>query len=154
MGFYDFLTDVVVVKNNYVNKNKNFMGVLNTLFGRKDKNKGGEEAFINWIPLTSLDQIKEIKKRSKNEPVAIFKHSTRCGISSMVIKRFVNSFDEDLKDFKVYYLDLLSYREISNEIGYTFQVLHQSPQLLVVKNEEVISHASHYDIARIDLKKF
>ncbi|WP_299010189.1 bacillithiol system redox-active protein YtxJ [uncultured Tenacibaculum sp.] len=129
------------------------MGVLNTIFGRKDKNKDGEESFINWIPLTSVEQIKEIKELSNKQPVAIFKHSTRCGISSMVIKRFVNSFDEELKDFKVYYLDLLSYRDVSNEIGYTFQVLHQSPQLLVVKNGEVISHASHYDIARIDLKK-
>ncbi|CAM1365962.1 Cytosolic protein [Tenacibaculum litoreum] len=129
------------------------MGVLNTIFGRKDKNKEGEESFINWTPLTSIEQIKEIKELSNKQPVAIFKHSTRCGISSMVIKRFVNSFDEELKDFKVYYLDLLSYRDVSNEIGYTFQVLHQSPQLLVVKNGEVISHASHYDIARIDLKK-
>lgn len=130
------------------------MGVLSTILGRKNRNKKEEESFINWIPLTSLDQIKEIKKLSKNEPVAIFKHSTRCGISSMVIKRFVNSFDEELKDFKVYYLDLLSYRDISNEIGYTFQVLHQSPQLLVVKKGEVISHASHYDIAHINLKNF
>ncbi|AZJ35774.1 bacillithiol system redox-active protein YtxJ [Tenacibaculum singaporense] len=129
------------------------MGVLNTIFGRKDKNKEGEESFINWTPLTSIEQIKEIKELSNKQPIAIFKHSTRCGISSMVIKRFVNSFDEELKDFKVYYLDLLSYRDVSNEIGYTFQVLHQSPQLLVVKNGEVISHASHYDIARIDLKK-
>ncbi|UTD14346.1 bacillithiol system redox-active protein YtxJ [Tenacibaculum mesophilum] len=130
------------------------MGVLNTIFGRKDKNEEGKESFINWTPLTSVEQIKEIKELSNKQPIAIFKHSTRCGISSMVIKRFVNSFDEELKDFKVYYLDLLSYRDVSNEIGYTFQVLHQSPQLLVVKNGEVISHASHYDIARIDLKKF
>lgn len=130
------------------------MGVLNTIFGRKDKNEEGKESFINWTPLTSVEQIKEIKELSNKQPIAIFKHSTRCGISSMVIKRFINSFDEELKDFKVYYLDLLSYRDISNEIGYTFQVLHQSPQLLVVKNGEVISHASHYDIARIDLKKF
>ncbi|GFD82078.1 thioredoxin family protein [Alteromonas sp. KUL156] len=129
------------------------MGVLNTIFGRKEKNEEGKESFINWTPLTSVEQIKEIKELSNKQPIAIFKHSTRCGISSMVIKRFVNSFDEELKDFKVYYLDLLSYRDVSNEIGYTFQVLHQSPQLLVVKNGEVISHASHYDIARIDLKK-
>ena len=129
------------------------MGVLSTVFGRKEINRGEDKSFINWIPLTSLEQIKEIKELSKKEPVAIFKHSTRCGISSMVIKRFVNSFDEELKDFKVYYLDLLSYRGISNEIGYTFQVLHQSPQLLVVKKGEVISHASHYDIAHINLKK-
>ena len=72
----------------------------------------------------------------------------------MVIKRFISNFDEKLKDFKVYYLDLLSYRELSNEIGYEFQILHQSPQLLVIKNGGVVAHASHYDIAQIDLKKF
>ncbi len=130
------------------------MGLLNSIFRNKTVKKEEQESFIKWIPLTSLEQIAQIKSQSKNEPVAIFKHSTRCGISSMVIKRFVSSFDEKLKDFKVYYLDLLNYREISNEIGYEFQVLHQSPQLLVIKNGEAITHASHYDIAQIDLRKF
>ncbi len=130
------------------------MGILNSIFGNKEEKEQKQESFIKWIPLTSLEQLKEIKAQSKKETVAIFKHSTRCGISSMVIKRFVASFDESLKDFKIYYLDLLSYREISSEIGYEFQVLHESPQLLVIKNEEVVAHASHYEIAQIDLRKF
>ena len=130
------------------------MGVLNTIFGNKEEKEQKQESFIKWIPLTSIEQLKEIKSQSKKEPVAIFKHSTRCGISSMVIKRFVSSFDEHLKDFKIYYLDLLSYREISSEIGYEFQILHESPQLLVVKNGVVVAHASHYDIAQIDLRNF
>lgn len=130
------------------------MGIFNSIFGNKEQEEKKEESFINWIPLTSLEQLKKIKEQSKNEAVAIFKHSTRCGISSMIIKRFVSSFDESLKDFKVYYLDLLSYRDISDEIGYEFQVLHQSPQLLVIKNSTVVTHASHYEIARIDLREF
>ena len=129
------------------------MGIFNTIFGNK-KIENQEESFVNWIPLTSLNQLEEIKQQSEKEAIAIFKHSTRCGISSMVIKRFVSSFDTSLKDFKVYYLDLLSYRELSNEIGYDFQVMHQSPQLLVIKNRVVIAHASHYEIAQIDLRKF
>ena len=130
------------------------MGVFSTIFGGKNEKETQKESFIKWIPLTSTAQLDEIKKQSENETVAVFKHSTRCGISSMVIKRFANSFDEDLKDFKIYYLDLLSYREVSDELGYTFQVLHQSPQLLVVKKGAVVAHASHYDIAQIDLRKF
>lgn len=130
------------------------MGIFNSIFGNKTVKEEKQESFINWIPLTSLEQLKEIKKQSKNEAVAIFKHSTRCGISSMVIKRFVSNFDEELKDFKVYYLDLLSYRDLSNEVGYEFQVLHQSPQLLVIKNGTAVAHASHYNIAQIDLKNF
>ncbi|CAM1348083.1 bacillithiol system redox-active protein YtxJ [Tenacibaculum crassostreae] len=129
------------------------MSIFNIFKNKKDS-KEEQKSNINWIPLTNMQQLEEIKRQSENEPVAIFKHSTRCGISSMVIKRFANSFDEELKSYKVYYLDLLNYREISNEIAYTFQVLHQSPQLLVIKKGEVVSHASHYDIAQINLKKF
>lgn len=128
------------------------MSIFNIFKNKKDS-KEEQKSYINWIPLTNMQQLEEIKRQSENEPIAIFKHSTRCGISSMVIKRFANSFDEELKNYKVYYLDLLNYREISNEIAYTFQVLHQSPQLLVIKKGEVVSHASHYDIAQVNLKK-
>ena len=129
------------------------MGMLGSFFGNKKIDKSGKESFLKWIPLTTIEQLETIKNQAKNEPVAIFKHSTRCGISSMVIKRFENSFDEDLKDLKVYYLDLLNYRDISNEIASQFDVVHQSPQLLVIKKGEVVTHASHYDISKVDLKK-
>lgn len=125
------------------------MGIFNSLFGNTEKKQ--ETSKVNWIPLTSLAQIEEIKELSKSETIAIFKHSTRCGISSMVIRQFEKSFNDELSELKVYYLDLLNYREVSNEVGYTFQVMHQSPQLLVIKNENTVAHASHYDITQIDL---
>ena len=132
------------------------MGIFDNLFGAKDnqKAKNEKETFLNWIPLTSLDQLEEIKKQSETEAILIFKHSTRCGISSMVIKQFEKLFKEEHKALKVYYLDLLSYRNISDEIGYTFQVMHQSPQLLVIKNGVSVHNASHYDITLTDLSRF
>ncbi len=132
------------------------MGIFDNLFGAKDdqKSKNEKETFLNWIPLTSLDQLEEIKKQSETEAILIFKHSTRCGISSMVIKQFEKLFKEEHKALKVYYLDLLSYRNISDEIGYTFQVMHQSPQLLVIKNGVSVHNASHYDITLTDLSRF
>ena len=128
------------------------MGIFNSLFGNKEST--AKASNVNWIPLTSLSQLKAMKDQSRSETVLLFKHSTRCGISSMVIKRFEKSFDESMSNLKVYYLDLLNYRNISDEISYTFQVMHQSPQLLIVKNETVVAHASHYDIAQIDLQKY
>ena len=128
------------------------MGLFNSLFGNSQKEPVVSN--VNWIPLTKLEQIEEIKQQSESETVLIFKHSTRCGISSMVIKRFESSFDETMKSIKVYYLDLLSYRDISDEVGYTFQVMHQSPQLLVIKNQNAVANASHYDINHIDLQRF
>ena len=128
------------------------MGIFNSFFGNKEG--ATKESNINWIPLTSLEQLATIKEESKTETIFIFKHSTRCGISSMVIKRFENLFDESMKNIKVYYLDLLNYRDVSDEVGYLFQVMHQSPQLLVIRNEVAVFNASHYDITQIDLARF
>ena len=128
------------------------MGLFNSIFGKMEKKE--QVSHINWIPLTSLEQIEEIKEQSKAETIFIFKHSTRCGISSSVIRQFERKFDADMNHAKVYYLDLLSYRNISNEVGYTFQVLHQSPQLLVIKNETAVAKASHYDINAVNLQEF
>ena len=128
------------------------MGILNSIFGKTTKDE--EESQVNWIPLTSVKQLSEIKELSKSETVLIFKHSTRCGISSMVIKRFEKLFDKSMKSVKVYYLDLLNYREVSNEVGYLFQVMHQSPQILIIKNETAVFHASHYDITAVNLQPY
>ena len=51
-------------------------------------------------------------------------------------------------------MDLLSYRDISNETGYKFQVMHQSPQLLIIKNGAVVAHESHGAISNLDIKQF
>ena len=132
------------------------MGIFNNIFGVKgDKDsKPEKKSYLNWTPLTSLELLEEIKQQSITESVFIFKHSTSCGISSMVIKRFENLFTEEHQHLKVYYLDLLKYRNISDEVGYTFQVMHQSPQLLVIKNEVSVFNASHYDITTINLARF
>jgi bacillithiol system protein YtxJ len=132
------------------------MGILNNIFGGKDDKSSKEEkkSFLTWIPLTSSAQLEEIKEQSKKGAVFMFKHSTRCGISKMVIKQFENLFLEEHQNLKVYYLDLLNYREISAEIATKFQVTHQSPQLIIVKNEVSVHHASHSDITEVNLSRF
>ncbi|MTE25375.1 bacillithiol system redox-active protein YtxJ [Winogradskyella ouciana] len=112
-----------------------------------------EEKTLPWIPLTSTEQLSTIEDQSKTKTQLIFKHSTRCGISRMVMNQFVASYDLDL-NADLYYLDLLSYRDVSNETGHKFQVLHESPQLLVIKNGVVVAHASHGGINEIDLTRF
>jgi bacillithiol system protein YtxJ len=129
------------------------MGVFNSLFGSKEPQKE-KVSYLKWIPLSSLDQLDTIKKQSKTESILIFKHSTRCGISKMVIKQFEGLFQENHQHLKVYYLDLLNYRNVSDEVGYTFQVMHQSPQLLVIKNEASVHAVSHNDITQINLTRF
>ena len=108
------------------------MGFLKNIFGDKTS-KEVEETYLSWTPLVSVEDINTIKEISKNQSVLIFKHSTRCGISRMVIKQFESLFNEENKQLKVYYLDLLNFREVSSKLSEDFQVIHESPQLLVIK---------------------
>ncbi|MDG4715345.1 bacillithiol system redox-active protein YtxJ [Winogradskyella marincola] len=128
------------------------MSFFSKIFDTKSS-QNKEEKILPWIPLTSTDELDHIVERSKTKTQLIFKHSTRCGISRMVMNQFVASYNLDLNT-DLYYLDLLSYREVSNEVGYKFQVLHESPQLLVIKNGVVVAHASHGAINDMDLVKF
>ncbi|WAC02099.1 bacillithiol system redox-active protein YtxJ [Lacinutrix neustonica] len=120
------------------------------LFG---SNEPKEEKILPWIALNQEIQLNDIEEKSKTKTQVIFKHSTRCGISRMVMNQFVTSYDTAL-DIDLYYLDLLNYRTVSNEVGYKFQVMHQSPQLIIIKNGVVVSHASHDAINEIDLRRF
>jgi bacillithiol system protein YtxJ len=129
------------------------MGFLKNILGNKTS-KEVEETYLNWIPLVSLEEINTIKEISKTQSVLIFKHATRCGISRMIIKQFESLFNEENKQLKVYYLDLLSFREISSKLSEDFQVRHESPQLLVIKNGISVYNASHYEITKVNLSNF
>ena len=114
-------------------------------------NKNTNASKINWIPLTDLGQLNEIMELSHQQPVAIFKHSTRCSISRMALKQFENEFDLE-GTVTPYFLDLLNHRDISQEIATRFDVYHQSPQLLLIKEGKSIYDASHSDIDAMELK--
>ncbi|MGS2725933.1 bacillithiol system redox-active protein YtxJ [Psychroserpens sp. BH13MA-6] len=126
------------------------MGFFKQIFGTSEPK---EEKVLPWQALTDLEQLNAIEEQSKTKTQLIFKHSTRCGISSMVMKQFVRSYNLDT-EADLYYLDLLSYRNVSDEVGYKFQVLHQSPQLIIIKNGITVAHASHGAINDLDLERF
>jgi len=108
---------------------------------------------FKWNHLTDLGQLKEIMELSFEKPVLIFKHSTRCSISKMAINQFES--DYDLKDkIELYYLDLIEYRLISNEVANVFGVVHQSPQILLIRDGKAIFNASHESIDALQLEKF
>lgn len=107
---------------------------------------------INWINLTQIEKIDEIINQSNEKPALIFKHSTRCHISKMVLKQFENEYNLDDK-MECYFLDLLEFRPISNAIAERFNIEHQSPQIILIKNGKAIYNASHESIAADELEK-
>ena len=128
------------------------MGVFSNLFGSSEKqdNSNGK---IHWISLQNLGQLNEIINESTESPIVIFKHSTRCSVSRMALKQFENEFDLQSK-VTPYFLDLLEHRDVSNEIATRFEVQHQSPQLILIKDGKAIYNVSHSDIAVEDLKLY
>jgi bacillithiol system protein YtxJ len=100
-----------------------------------------------WLEISEAKQLEEIKEMSKHSPILIFKHSTRCGISSMAKNRLERSWNEkDVSRLQPYILDLVRYRNISDAVASEFQVMHESPQVLLIAAGQCIYEASHLEI--------
>ena len=125
------------------------MSIFNSIFGEPKPNSNSSN--INWIPMEDLGKINEIITLSQEKPVIIFKHSTRCSISRMALKNFENEFDLG-ENVTPYFLDLISFWEVSNEIASRFNVVHQSPQLLLIVGGKSIYDVSHSSIDAQELK--
>lgn len=108
---------------------------------------------MNWIPLQSVEGIEEVIKNSFAIPCLIFKHSIYCPVSSLVKYRLENAWRVDLAALDLYYLDLISFRKVSNTIASLFAIRHESPQILLIQEGECIFHASHLDINSSDVQK-
>ena len=100
---------------------------------------------MEWINITDINQLNSIKQASGYS--VIFKHSTRCSVSSMAKRGFEADWEAIPADTKLYFLDLIAHRDISAAIAEMFQVHHESPQTLLIKNGECILDSSHSDIS-------
>ncbi|UXP33901.1 bacillithiol system redox-active protein YtxJ [Reichenbachiella agarivorans] len=109
---------------------------------------------MNWETLSTTNQLKAIIAESTDHPVMIFKHSTRCSISSMALNRLERSWNQDeINPLKPYYLDLIAYREVSNQIAADLGVEHQSPQVLILSDGKAIYDNSHMGISYNEILK-
>ncbi|MHA3788880.1 bacillithiol system redox-active protein YtxJ [Flavobacterium hauense] len=127
------------------------MSMFGKLFGDSNS-KDNPSSDMDWNDLTDLKQLDEIIDESADTPVIIFKHSTRCSISRMALKTFEREYNIEEGSAKPYFLDLLEHRDISNEIALRFEVVHQSPQLILIKNGKAVYTTSHSDIDAVELK--
>ena len=99
---------------------------------------------MNWIEITNEAQLNDVRNISKTKTQVIFKHSTRCSISSMAKSRLERGTAPENIDF--YYLDLIKHRNISQKVAEDFDVSHESPQILMIKNGKCIYDESHSGI--------
>ena len=128
------------------------MSFLKNIFGQND-GEGKENSPSIWNDLTDVAQLDEVVATSATQTCVIFKHSTRCIVSRTALKQFEMEYVVN-ENLKLYFLDLLSHRDISNTIAERFGVEHQSPQILVIKNGEVVYHTSHSAIDATVLERY
>lgn len=107
---------------------------------------------LNWNILKDEQGLVAIREKSLQRPQVIYKHSTRCFISSMVRNQLEKSAPPPDIDF--HFLDLLAHRSISNKIAKDYAISHESPQVLVIKNGECVYDESHNNISMDDLARF
>ena len=100
---------------------------------------------MEWINITDINQLNSIKQAEGYN--VIFKHSTRCSVSSMAKRGFEAEWDTIPSITKLYFLDLIAHRDLSSAIAEMFQVHHESPQVLLIKDGECILDSSHSDIS-------
>ena len=102
---------------------------------------------MNWTALETEDQLKQINEESKTQPIVIFKHSTTCNISHMVLGRLERNWKPaEVASVKPYFLDLRAHRAVSNGVATFFKVDHESPQLLIIRDGNPVHVSSHMEI--------
>lgn len=123
------------------------MSFLNKIFGNSDEEKSTKSEKSFWKIISTEDDLEAAVRESLDKKVAIFKHSTRCHISKMVLRNFENEVQNSDKEVTYYFLDLIANRDLSNQIAEDLNVTHQSPQLIVLENGIAINNASHQSIS-------
>ncbi|MDQ0475711.1 MULTISPECIES: bacillithiol system redox-active protein YtxJ [Chryseobacterium] len=120
------------------------MSFFNKIFGSDEPQKSSPSF---WNAIESEEDLQKAIDQSFEKKVVVFKHSTRCHISKMVLKNFENEVAGAENDAVYYFLDLISYRPISNKMAEDLGVTHQSPQMIVLENGKAVKNASHQSIS-------
>lgn len=105
---------------------------------------------MKWIELTDPAELENLVDTENDPPkhFLIFKHSTRCSTSRMALKLFEKRWNEIMP---AYLVNVVENRSMSDEVASFFEVRHESPQVLLIRDGECVYHASHSGIEAEDL---
>lgn len=110
-------------------------------FGKSNSNSKS----LNWTLIETIEALEKAIARTNDRPALFFKHSTRCSISSMALSRFEKEWNDE-NHCDLYFIDLISHRDVSNKLSEETNIVHQSPQVIVVKEGSAVYDASHSGI--------
>jgi bacillithiol system protein YtxJ len=139
--------DIMKVKSSYIGDDQNSIGmsILDTIGQMFSKSNEGPSEF-GWHGISTEQQFDDVVKSSNQKPQVIYKHSPRCAISYLALKNVESlpSTDKEKADFHM--VDVVGQRPISMHISDTLSIRHESPQLFIIKDGEIIWHGSHHQV--------
>jgi bacillithiol system protein YtxJ len=119
------------------------------LFSRNKKSSTNQ---LDWIEVNSIDELNQAIASTEEKPGLFFKHSTRCSISSMALRRFESKW-EKTDNCTLYFINLIAHGDVSHALSEKANITHQSPQAILLQNEKAIYDASHNGISAGDVQQ-
>lgn len=105
---------------------------------------------MQWKELTTVGQFDQILKDSFTHPVAVFKHSIRCGTSSVAMHRIERNWRFETP---AYLVDVIHNRQVSDYVAEKLGITHESPQFILLKDGKSVYDASHLFISLDEVGK-
>lgn len=99
-----------------------------------------------WSTISEPSQLQTVLQQSEEKPQLIYKHSHRCSVCFVAKGNLEKAADEIREQADMHCLNVVKNREASDMIASDLDVRHESPQVIMLNNGEVIWHASHGSI--------
>jgi bacillithiol system protein YtxJ len=99
-----------------------------------------------YTELHAMEEWEKVWEQSTEKPVLLFKHSTTCPISARAFDQYQNYLETANQNVDSYLVKVIEDRPVSNQIAEETNVKHESPQLFLIRDKEVLWHTSHSNI--------
>jgi bacillithiol system protein YtxJ len=104
--------------------------------------------------LNSLSELDTIIEKSNTQPVLLFKHSSSCPLSVYAFRQLMNFLEKDALYLTCGVVIVQRARHVSNEIASRLNVVHESPQVILIENGRAVWHESHNKITAEKLRQY
>jgi len=124
-----------------------------SLFDRMENNLSNSGDHEIWNEISGGEDLGTIFRNSEEKPQLIYKHSHRCSVCFMA-KQELEDISDSISDIAdLYMINVIHQRNLSNTIASELNIRHESPQVIILKDREILWKGSHWDVKGKDIMK-
>lgn len=105
-----------------------------------------------WEELTSEVSVSDLIQRSNEKTQLIYKHSETCGVCLISKEELEKVVDEIAPTTDLYVVNVIAQRAASLTIADKLGIRHESPQVILLKDGEVLWSGSHWDVTAENIR--